>query len=155
MCLCVCVCCVCVCCVYVCVCCVYVCVCVCVCVLCVCVRVCVCVRACVCVYIREHFGLLIDRYDTLSSKVDTPSTYNLHDELKKHLFVNRKERIHACASQPEFQFMFSCFHNYEVSCDCLSIRQCVYVCACLFVYYVFVYVCMHTLYRVMWSSDFS
>ena len=76
--------------------------------------------------------------------MDTPSTYNLHDELKKHLYLNKKERIHACGNKPEFQFMFSCFHNYEVSnavvIVCLSVCQfgcmcmCVYLHACLCLY---------------------
>ena len=49
--------------------------------------------------------------------MDTPpSTYNLQEELKKLLFVSKKERIHACGNQTGFQFVFSCFHNYEVSC---------------------------------------
>ena len=70
--------------------------------------------------------------------------YNLHDELKKHLHVNKRERIHACASQPEFQFMFSCFHNYEVSSDYLSIHQCVSVFAHVYVcIYIYIYVCMY------------
>ena len=134
-------------CVYACMC-VY---CVCVCVR-VCLCVCICVHACACVCVcactlpsfSEHFGLLIDRYDTLSSKADIPSTYNLHEELKKHLHVNKRERIHACVNQPEFQFMFSCFHNYEVSCDCLSIHQCVSVCICgvHVCICVYVYVCI-------------
>ena len=52
---------------------------------------------------------------------------NLNDLLKEHLYANG-ERIVVSASYAEFQLIFSCFHNYEVSvyivyyvCICISI----------------------------------
>ena len=57
---------------------------------------------------------MLDKPDS-QSKLDSAVSYSLYEELKKILHVHRKERIHACASQSEFQFVFSCFHNYEVS----------------------------------------
>ena len=90
--------------------------------------------------------LLIDSNDA-QSKLDLHSPYNLHEELKKILFVHKKEKIHACANRVEFQFLISCFHNYEVNytvmicmsvylymyayvsvCFCLSVHLCVCVC---------------------------
>ena len=57
--------------------------------------------------------LLIEKSDS-QSKLDLHSPFNLHEELKKILFLHKKEKIHICANQVEFQFLISCFHNYEV-----------------------------------------
>jgi len=72
------------------------------------------------------FYILIERNDS-QAKLDVPVSYSLHDELKKILYVNKKERIHACADQPKFQFVFSCFHNYEV-CTVVCLSVCLFVC---------------------------
>ena len=76
--------------------------------------------------------LLIDKSDS-QSKLDR---FNLHEELKKILFVHKKEKLHICANQVQFQFSISCFHNYEVN----YIRTCTYV-YCII--YVCVFVCIY------------
>ena len=64
--------------------------------------------------------------------------YNLFEELTMYLYGSKKERI--VLSEPDneswFQFIFSCFQNYEVSI-------CVYVCT-----YVHVYVKLYLLHTI-------
>ena len=70
---------------------------------------------------------MLDKLDS-QSKLDSAVSYSLYEELKKILHIHRKERIHACASQSgEFQFVFSCFHNYEVS---ILLACIVLICLC-------------------------
>ena len=66
--------------------------------------------------IQSHiltFCICIDRTDSQGT-FDLPVYYSLRDELKKILYVKKKDRIHACVNPPEFQFVFSTFCNYEV-----------------------------------------
>ena len=58
------------------------------------------------------------------SRHDSTGSFNLKKELKKILF-NKKERIVVCANQQQFQDLFLCFHNYEVSLLCTCDRHCV------------------------------
>ena len=75
--------------------------------------------------------LFTDSNDS-QSKLDLHSPYNLHEELKKILFVHKKEKVHACANRTEFQFLVSCFHNYEVN-YAVIIMICLSVCVCVFI----------------------
>ena len=102
------------------------------------------------------FSLFIDRSDS-QSKLDSHSAYNLYDVLKKILFVSKKdahkkERIHPCADKPGFQFLISCFHNYEINYVCMCIHcndtwsicpsVCMSVCMSVFLS-ICLSVCMH------------
>ena len=51
-------------------------------------------------------------------KLEPQESFNLSDELMKHLHFGKKEkRIIVCelANESHFIFIFSCFQNYEVS----------------------------------------
>ena len=71
--------------------------------------------------------------------ISKPTTFSLNDELKKVLHFDRKERVHACGDRSVFQFLFSCFHNYEVcgfhffkgNMACIYMCVCVCVCVCV------------------------
>ena len=51
--------------------------------------------------------------------------FNLNDELMKYLSTVKKERIivSELPNEANFIFIFSCFHNYEV-----SLCACIYAC---------------------------
>ena len=70
--------------------------------------------------------LLAGKSDS-QSKLDLHSPFNLHEELKRILYLHKKEKIHVCADQVQFQFLISCFHNYEVN-YALMICTCTYIC---------------------------
>ena len=53
------------------------------------------------------------------------SRKKLNELLKEHLYNDKGEKIVVSANQANFQLIFSCFHNYEVSVHMLCM-YCVY-----------------------------
>ena len=61
--------------------------------------------------------------------VDRSKNKVFNEELKRALYIRKRERVHFCAEQLSFKTVFSIFHNYEevsVSFVCFKCYFCMY-----------------------------
>ena len=69
--------------------------------------------------LHDHSYFALSILDSKSrGKLEPQESFNLHDELMKHLHFGKKEKrniVCELVNESQFIFIFSCFQNYEVS----------------------------------------
>jgi len=58
-------------------------------------------------------ALSYNMYVLYVAHVDRSKNKVFYEELKRALYIRRRERVHFCAEQLSFKTVFSILHNYE------------------------------------------